>query len=104
MSFWTEQDVLHYIKKYNVPYCSVYGDIVIDEKVDGENIEWWYKVPGHDRNYQMRAYSPVITGDGYVKANIWNYSPDSNWSAVEWWENDKKVGEFEQFSEFDPEY
>lgn len=38
LSFWTEQDILHYIKKYNVPYCSVYGDIVIDEKVDGENI------------------------------------------------------------------
>jgi 3'-phosphoadenosine 5'-phosphosulfate sulfotransferase (PAPS reductase)/FAD synthetase len=31
MSFWTEQDVLHYIKKFNVPYCSVYGDIVIDD-------------------------------------------------------------------------
>lgn len=29
MSFWTEQDVLHYIKKYDVPYCSVYGDIRI---------------------------------------------------------------------------
>lgn len=28
MSFWTEQDILHYLKKYNVPYCSVYGDIV----------------------------------------------------------------------------
>ena len=38
LSFWTEQDVLLYLKKYNVPYCSVYGDIVIDEKVDGENI------------------------------------------------------------------
>lgn len=38
ISFWTEQDILHYIKKYNVPYCSVYGDIVIDEEVDGENI------------------------------------------------------------------
>lgn len=30
LTFWTEQDILHYIKKYNVPYCSVYGDIVID--------------------------------------------------------------------------
>jgi 3'-phosphoadenosine 5'-phosphosulfate sulfotransferase (PAPS reductase)/FAD synthetase len=29
MSFWTEQDVLHYIKKYNVPYCPVYGDIQV---------------------------------------------------------------------------
>lgn len=38
MSFWTEQDVLHYIKKFNVPYCSAYGDIVIDEKVDGDNV------------------------------------------------------------------
>lgn len=28
LSFWTEQDILHYIKKFNVPYCSVYGDIV----------------------------------------------------------------------------
>lgn len=29
MAFWTEQDVLHYIKKFDVPYCSVYGDIQI---------------------------------------------------------------------------
>lgn len=29
MSFWTEQDILHYIKKFNVPYCPVYGDIRI---------------------------------------------------------------------------
>lgn len=38
MSFWTEQDVLHYLKKYNVPYCSVYGDIVIDDQteIDGQ--------------------------------------------------------------------
>lgn len=33
MSFWTEQDVLHYIKKFDVPYASVYGDIV---SVDAE--------------------------------------------------------------------
>lgn len=30
LSFWTEQDNLHYIKKYDVPYCSVYGDIAVD--------------------------------------------------------------------------
>lgn len=30
MSFWTEQDVLQYIKTYNVPIASVYGDVVID--------------------------------------------------------------------------
>ena len=33
ISFWTEQDVLHYIKQFDVPYCSVYGDIVpVDEE------------------------------------------------------------------------
>ena len=31
MSFWTEQDVLKYIKEYNVPIAKVYGDVLIDE-------------------------------------------------------------------------
>ena len=38
MSFWTEQDVLHYIKKYDVPYCSVYGDIQVKQKVDNDKV------------------------------------------------------------------
>ncbi len=39
LAFWTEQDILHYIKIYNVPYCSVYGDIVVkqdDDQLDGQ--------------------------------------------------------------------
>ena len=39
MSFWTEQDVLHYIKEFNVPYAPVYGDIVPtseEEQVAGQ--------------------------------------------------------------------
>ena len=32
MSFWTEQDVLEYIKTFNVEICSVYGDINIVNK------------------------------------------------------------------------
>lgn len=32
MSFWTEQDILHYIKENHLPIASVYGDIVqVDE-------------------------------------------------------------------------
>lgn len=31
MSFWTEQDVLQYIKDFNISYASVYGDIIKDE-------------------------------------------------------------------------
>jgi 3'-phosphoadenosine 5'-phosphosulfate sulfotransferase (PAPS reductase)/FAD synthetase len=27
LGFWTEQDILQYLKHFNVPYCSVYGDI-----------------------------------------------------------------------------
>ena len=30
MSFWTEQDVLLYIKQNDIPLASVYGDIVVD--------------------------------------------------------------------------
>lgn len=36
MSFWTNQDVLHYIKQNELPICSVYGDIVIDEETEFE--------------------------------------------------------------------
>ncbi len=38
LSFWTQQDIYHYIKEFDVPYCSVYGDIVIAQKVDGETV------------------------------------------------------------------
>ena len=31
LSFWTEQDILEYLVKYEVPYCSVYGDIKQDD-------------------------------------------------------------------------
>ena len=31
MSFWTEQDVLLYIKEHNLPICSVYGEVVVDD-------------------------------------------------------------------------
>ena len=41
LSFWTEQDILQYIKTYNIPYCSVYGDII---EVDGK-----LKTTGCDR-------------------------------------------------------
>lgn len=35
MSFWTEQDVLMYIKENNLPIASVYGDIVYED-YDGQ--------------------------------------------------------------------
>lgn len=40
MAFWTEQDILAYLKEFDVPYASVYGDIVFDGK---------YKTTGCER-------------------------------------------------------
>ena len=36
MSFWTEQDVLRYIKENNIPICSVYGNVVSDSEEMGQ--------------------------------------------------------------------
>lgn len=41
MSFWTENDVLEYLKVNDVPYCPIYGEIVED---DGE-----FRTTGADR-------------------------------------------------------
>lgn len=39
MSFWTEQDVLQYIKQNNIPIASVYGDIVYEESPEQMRLE-----------------------------------------------------------------
>lgn len=31
LSFWTEQDILKYLREFNIPYASVYGEIVQDK-------------------------------------------------------------------------
>lgn len=36
MAFWTEQDVLLYIYQNKIPICSVYGDVVKDNEVEGQ--------------------------------------------------------------------
>lgn len=38
LSFWTEQDVLHYIKQFKVPYCPVYGEIKVAQhgEIEGQ--------------------------------------------------------------------
>ena len=41
LGFWTEQDVLKYIKDNNLEYASVYGDIVVDDGM--------YKTTGEQR-------------------------------------------------------
>lgn len=41
LSFWTEQDILYYIKEFNVPYCPVYGEIKIDDDPEFEGQMNW---------------------------------------------------------------
>ena len=44
MSFWTEQDILWYIRMNNLPICSVYGEILTDEEENGgERIDFDYE-------------------------------------------------------------
>ena len=73
-------------------------------EVDGDKLSWYYKSVGYDRDYQMRAYSPVDTNSDYVKVNIWNHSPNT-WSTPEWWENGVKVADMVcTGKEYDPGY
>ena len=44
MAFWTEQDVLLYIKTRNIPICSVYGDVVYADTPEQVRME---EIAGH---------------------------------------------------------
>lgn len=60
LSFWTEQDILQYLKKYDVPYCSVYGDIVSEDE-DGNQ----YDIPQDFADVLVSAgQAPQLTTTG----------------------------------------
>ena len=40
MSFWTEQDVLQYIRDFKIPIASVYGDVIFAEEPDQARIDF----------------------------------------------------------------
>lgn len=70
-------------------------------EVDGNNVEWYYKGAGHDRDYQLRVYG-IGECEEYpadVVANVWNY--DSKWT-VELIEDGVKTATMEKFSGYDP--
>ena len=60
MSFWTEQDVLLYIKTRNLPICSVYGDVVFDTDAEGQ-------VEGQMDLSEMTQYGLFDTGTRPLK-------------------------------------
>lgn len=32
LAFWTNNDILEYLKTKNIPYCEIYGDIILDDE------------------------------------------------------------------------
>lgn len=51
LSFWTEQDILKYIHDYDLPICSVYGEVVEDYEAEGQ-LEGQISMFGVDKIYK----------------------------------------------------
>jgi 3'-phosphoadenosine 5'-phosphosulfate sulfotransferase (PAPS reductase)/FAD synthetase len=61
MSFWTEQDVLKYIKDKNLPICSVYGEVVEDyDRTD--IIPGQTTLPGYEDEIPLKTTGCSRTG------------------------------------------
>lgn len=70
-------------------------------EVDGNNVSWYYKSIGRDKDYQLRAYA-VGENSGCpddITANVWNYDPQ--W-RVEWLEDGRVMGEMTRYTGCDP--
>lgn len=70
-------------------------------EVNGDNIEWYYKVAGKNKNYQFNAYMPGADKDrpDVIIANVWNYDP--SWK-IYWYEDNVRMGEMTQYTGWDP--
>jgi len=87
---------------WQMPYCSDgtpqgYGVY----EVTGDDIQWYYKSTGHDKNFQFRAYPAGYNTEKpeAITANVWNYDPQ--WK-VHWYENGIKKGEMTRYKGHDP--
>jgi 3',5'-cyclic AMP phosphodiesterase CpdA len=68
---------------------------------DGDDVKWYYKVVGKDKNIQFDAYTAGTDKHrpDAVIVNVWNYDP--GWKVF-WYEDDKKMGEMKQYTGWDP--
>lgn len=70
-------------------------------EVNGNDIQWYYKSVGYDKDFQFRAY-PVGENPekpAAVTVNVWNYDPQ--WKVL-WYENGMLKGEMTQYRGHDP--
>ncbi|WP_118975705.1 calcineurin-like phosphoesterase C-terminal domain-containing protein [Taibaiella koreensis] len=69
--------------------------------VDGDDISWYYKSTGYEKQHQLRLYKPGSDMEraSAVIANIWNH--DKQWT-VTWFEDGKPRGTMAQYTGYDP--
>ncbi len=70
-------------------------------EIDGDNVNWYYKSVGRDKDYQFELYPTGVSREHpeAIVANIWNV--DSSW-IVEWFEDGKPMGKMTRFTGYDP--
>lgn len=68
-----------------------------------QQTEWYFKCIDKDRNYQMELYKMGSFTDhkDEIVAKVWNWDP--KWK-VEWFEDEKYMGEMSRFTSTDPSY
>lgn len=70
-------------------------------EVDGDDIKWYYKSTGKEKDHQLRLYGKgkLANAPDEIAANVWNWDP--KWK-IEWWEDEVAKGAMEQRIELDP--
>lgn len=68
-------------------------------EVNGTELKWYYKATGREKEYQLSIDIESLHNQKRFIANVWNWDPQ--WK-VEWWADDKYMGEPENIKGFDP--
>lgn len=68
-------------------------------EVDGNDMKWYYKSTGQDKNYQMALFADELTNQKRIIANVWNWDPE--WK-VEYFADGLPKGAMENQVGFDP--
>lgn len=84
MSFWSEQDVLHYIKDNNIEICSIYGDIVGNDELSCTGCYrsgcifcgFGCHLEKESRFTHPKQYDYCMNGGGYDENGIWKPNQD----------------------------
>lgn len=77
------------------------GYLVVE--VNSDQVSWYYKATGRDRDYQFRVYEPgtFLSQSGYLVANVWDWDPSYQ---VTWSEDGTDKGVMEQFQDEDQDF